>query len=107
METNQAVLTLAALAQAARLEVFRLLVQAGPAGMCAGDIAAATGIAPSSLSFHLKELRHAQLVQQQASGRFLIYSANFSVAAALLAFLSANCCAGQACALPNSASVQE
>jgi DNA-binding transcriptional ArsR family regulator len=105
METNQAVTTLAALAQASRLDVFRLLVQAGADGMAAGKISAATGIAPSSLSFHLKELSHAQLLTQRQEGRFVIYSANFAAASALVAFLSAHCCDGQACEFSPSSPV--
>ena len=99
METNQAVTTLTALAQASRLDVFRLLVQAGEGGMAAGKISAATCIAPSSLSFHLKELSHAGLLTQRQEGRFVIYSANFATAAALVAFLSEHCCSGQSCEL--------
>lgn len=100
METITAVTSLAALAHSSRLEIFRLLIQAGPAGMAAGQISTATGIAPSSLSFHLKELAQAQMVTAQQEGRFVIYTANFSQAADLVAFLTENCCAGQACELP-------
>lgn len=99
METKHAVAALAALAQESRLAVFRLLVQAGPDGMAAGKISAALGVPPSSLSFHLKELTHAGMVRSRQEGRFVIYEANFSAAAALVAFLSENCCAGQACDL--------
>ena len=99
METKTAVTALAALAQESRLTVFRLLVQAGSSGMAAGKIGEAAGIPPSSLSFHLKELAHAGMVTSRQEGRFVIYEANFSQAAALVAFLSDNCCGGQACDL--------
>ena len=94
METSTAVAALAALAQESRLAVFRLLVQAGPAGMAAGTISAAADIPPSSLSFHLKQLSHAGLVTSRQESRFVIYEANFEAAAALVAFLTENCCAG-------------
>jgi arsenate reductase len=99
MEAKTAVTALAALAQESRLTVFRLLVQAGSSGMAAGKIGEAAGIPPSSLSFHLKELAHAGMVTSRQEGRFVIYEANFSQAAALVAFLSDNCCGGQACDL--------
>ena len=102
MEINTAVTALAALAHHSRLAIFRLLVQAGSAGMAAGQISTATGIAPSSLSFHLKELSHANLLSARQEGRFVIYAANFSQAADLVAYLTENCCAGQACELPCS-----
>lgn len=100
METSNAVAALAALAQESRLAVFRLLIQAGPTGMAAGKISEAAGIPPSSLSFHLKELAHADMVTSRQEGRFVIYAANFSTAADLVAFLTENCCDGQACDLP-------
>lgn len=99
MEIKDAVTSLAALAQESRLAVFRLLVQAGPVGMAAGKISESTGIPPSSLSFHLKELLHAGMVMSRQEGRFVIYQANFSTAADLVAFLTENCCGGQACDL--------
>jgi DNA-binding transcriptional ArsR family regulator len=97
MEMKAAVIALAALAQESRLTVFRLLVQAGPAGLAAGRISEATGIAPSSLSFHLKELAHAGLITARQDGRFVIYSANFTCAAQLVAYLMENCCGGDRC----------
>ena len=99
METKNAVAALAALAQDSRLAVFRLLVQAGPAGMAAGKISETTGIPPSSLSFHLKELTHANMVASRQEGRFVIYEANFSTINSLVTFLSDNCCGGQSCEL--------
>ncbi|MBW4047407.1 MAG: winged helix-turn-helix transcriptional regulator [Proteobacteria bacterium] len=97
METQQALSALAALAHESRLRVFRTLVQAGPAGMAAGQISEATGIVPSSLSFHLKELNHASLVSSRQAGRFVIYVAQFGAMNALLAFLTDNCCGGNPC----------
>ena len=97
METKFAVLALAAIAQESRLAVFRALVQAGPDGLSAGKVGERTGIAPSSLSFHLKELSHAAMVTSRQEGRFVIYTANFSTMTALLGFLTENCCGGQSC----------
>jgi DNA-binding transcriptional ArsR family regulator len=88
---------LAALAQQSRLAVFRALVQAGPQGMAAGAIAKRTRMAPSSLSFHLKELNHAGLVKARQDGRFIFYSANFATMNAVLSYLTENCCGGEAC----------
>jgi DNA-binding transcriptional ArsR family regulator len=97
METKDAITSLAALAQESRLAVFRLLVQAGPDGLAASRIAEELGIPPSSLSFHLKELMHANLVSQKKDGRSLIYSANFKTMNTLLGFLTENCCGGNPC----------
>ena len=97
METKAVVTALAALAQDSRLAIFRVLVQAGPAGLAAGKISELTGIAPSSLSFHLKELSHADMVDAQQAGRFVIYTANFATMNALLGFLTDNCCGGNPC----------
>ena len=97
MEMNDAVRSLSALAAASRLSVFRLLVQAGSDGMPAGRISEATGIAPSSLSFHLKELTHAGLARSRQEGRFVIYTANYETMNALLGYLTDNCCEGQPC----------
>jgi DNA-binding transcriptional ArsR family regulator len=91
------VLALTALAQSSRLAIFRLLVQVGEAGMPAGKIAERLEIAPSSLSFHLKELVHAEMILQKQEGRFLIYSANYTRMKAVLGFLSENCCNGNSC----------
>jgi len=97
MDNKSTIAALAALAQESRLAVFRLLVQAGPEGMAATRIAEHLGIAPSSLSFHLKELTHAELVTQTKAGRSLIYSANFSTMNSLIGFLTENCCGGNVC----------
>jgi ArsR family transcriptional regulator len=97
METKQALSALAALAQESRLAAYRLLVQAGPAGMAASKVAEALDIAPSSLSFHLKELTHANLVIPRQEGRFVIYVAHFETMNCLLGFLTENCCGGNPC----------
>jgi len=97
METRQAITALGALAQESRLAVFRLLVRAGPQGMAASKIAEHVGIAPSSLSFHLKELSIAGLVSGRQEGRFVIYAANFDAMNDLVGFLTDNCCGGNPC----------
>ena len=97
MEANDVVLALAALAQSSRLGIFRALVQAGPAGLTPGDLSAQLDVAGNTLSFHLKELTHADLVSQERAGRNLIYRARFDRMQQLLAYLSDNCCQGNAC----------
>lgn len=97
MDTKPALAALAALAQESRLATFRLLVQAGPAGLPATRIAEALGTPPSSLSFHLKELSHANLIVPRQEGRFIIYAANFDTMNGLLGFLTENCCGGNPC----------
>jgi ArsR family transcriptional regulator len=100
MEKTDAVAALAALAQDNRLDVFRLLVQAGPEGMPAGEIANALKIAPNTLTFHFDRLRAAELVSVRRDGRSLIYAARFETMNALLGYLTENCCKGaaEACA---------
>src|SRR5215470_2294859 len=102
MEKTDAVVALAALAQDNRLDVFRLLVQAGPEGMPAGGVAEALGLAPNTLSFHFDRLRQAGLVTVRREGRSMIYAARFETMNALLGYLTENCCAGSsdACAPP-------
>lgn len=94
MDTNSAVAALSAIAQANRLEVFRLLVEAGPDGLAAGEIAERLGIAAPTLSFHLAQLKHAGLVHQRRDGRSLIYATNYDGMSALMGFLTENCCGG-------------
>jgi ArsR family transcriptional regulator len=98
MEKTYAVAALAALAQHNRLDVFRLLVQAGPQGMPAGAVAEALGLAPNTLTFHFDRLRMAGLVNVRREGRSMIYAAQFDTMNALLGFLTANCCGGVSCA---------
>jgi DNA-binding transcriptional ArsR family regulator len=104
MDTRAAVRSLAALAQDSRLEVFRLLVQAGPDGLPAGEIAGHLGIPASTLSFHVKALSHAGLIESRQESRFIYYSANFAGMNGLIAFLGENCCGGRSCASASSAS---
>ena len=89
---------MAALAQDNRLDVFRLLVQAGPAGLPAGEVASALDVAPSTLTFHFDRLRMAGLVNVRRDGRSMIYAAQFETMNALLGFLTENCCGGAQCA---------
>src|SRR5215467_3568056 len=98
MESKDAVVALGALAQSSRLEVYRILVQAGPEGMPASEIAEHLGIPANTLSFHLKNLSHAGLIQSRQDGRFVIYSTNYDQMTALLGFLTENCCGGKGCA---------
>lgn len=98
MDSKNTIAALGALAQESRLAVFRLLVQLGPQGMAATKIGTELGIAPSSMSFHLKELVHANLISARQEGRFVIYSANFDVMNEVLSFLTENCCSGDTCA---------
>lgn len=98
MTEQQAVRALAALAQQSRLQIFRQLVGAGPAGMTPSQLAEALGVTASTLSFHLKELVHADLVTQERDGRHLIYRAAFGPMGALMSFLTAHCCQGEPCA---------
>src|SRR3954466_9514102 len=93
MNAQQAVASLAALSQESRLHIYRLLVEAGPTGMSGGEIGASGRAPPATLSFHLKELFHAQLVASRQEGRFVFYSANFERMNGLLAYLTENCCA--------------
>lgn len=97
MEMKSAVVALAALAQETRLSIFRLLVEAGPEGFCAGDIGARLGVPAATLSFHLAQLANAGLVQARQRGRFIFYSANFEAMNGIVAFLTENCCGGRPC----------
>ena len=94
METLEAVTALAALAQDNRLDIFRLLVQAGPDGMAAGQVAERLGLAPNTLTFHFDRLRIAGLVSVRRDGRSMIYAARFETMNGLLSFLTENCCQG-------------
>ena len=97
MEEKAAVAALAALAQGMRLRIFRALVGAGPQGMTPGSLSATLDVPASTLSFHLKELMHADLVSQERDGRKLIYRPALAQMTELLSYLSAHCCMGVAC----------
>lgn len=94
MEVNEAVSSLAALAHAGRLAIFRSLVNAGPQGLPAGEVSRRLGVAPNTLSANLTVLRHAGLAASRREGRSIVYSARFDRMAELLAFLMQDCCGG-------------
>ena len=96
MKKPHALAALAALAQDNRLDVFRLLVEAGPEGMSAGAVADALRLAPNTLTFHFDRLREAGLVTVRRNGRSMIYAARYDTMNALLAYLTENCCQGRA-----------
>src|SRR5712691_9380388 len=100
MEKSDAVAALAALAQDNRLDIFRLLVQAGPEGLSAGRVAEVLDLAPNTLTFHFDRLRGAGLVTVRREGRSMIYAARYEAMNTLLAYLTENCCRGapDACA---------
>ena len=96
MEKTNALAALAALAQDNRLDVFRLLVEAGLEGLAAGDIAQALDLAPNTLTFHFDRLRAAGLITVRRDGRSMIYAPCFDTMNALLSYLTENCCEGRA-----------
>ncbi len=102
---NAAVEQLAALGNASRLSVFRLLVKAGPTGLSAGIIAERLRLPPATLSFHLASLHHAGLLSSRQESRFVYYSVDFTVVDGLLAYLVEDCCQGVEC-LPKTAAVR-
>ncbi|AXW64159.1 transcriptional regulator (plasmid) [Ralstonia solanacearum] len=106
MEQTDVIRSLAALAHDLRLQVFRMLVVAGPAGMTPGAISEQLDVPGATLSFHLKELMNARLVTQERDGRHLIYRAAFDHMDAVLGFLTANCCQGQPCLETSATSCQ-
>ena len=97
METTQAVEALAALAQSSRLQIYRLLVEAGPDGMAAGRIGEQLNLPPATLSFHLSQLTRAGLARSRQEGRFVIYSADYTSMNSLVGYLTENCCGGRVC----------
>ena len=104
MDTRQAVDKLAALAQETRLRIFRVLVEAGDAGMNATAIAEALELAPATLSFHVAQLARAGLVEARQESRFIFYSVNYGAMDDLIAYLAKNCCQGEGC-LPQATAV--
>lgn len=105
METLSAAESLAALGHETRLAIFRALVQIGPEGLNAGAIGEKLGLAPATLSFHLSHLSRVGLIRGRQESRFIFYSADYGAMDALIAFLTANCCQGEAC-LPKTASCE-
>lgn len=97
MKSNDAIKTLAALAQATRLDIYRLLVQKGPEGLAATAIAEKLGLPNATLSFHIKGLTQAGLVTARQDSRFIFYAANYPAMNALVGFLTENCCGGADC----------
>lgn len=96
MEILTATTALSALAQESRLEIFRFLVQAGKNGVPAGKIGERLDLPLSTLSFHLNQLKQAGLILCRREGRTLFYSANYECMNDLMAYLTENCCQGQA-----------
>lgn len=101
MHKEQALTALSAIAQSARLDIFRCLVQAGPEGMAAGVLSESLQIANSTLSFHLKALTHANLISARQESRFIYYTANYAQMNDLLAYLTENCCGGNTRCCPD------
>jgi len=104
MDTLNAAEILSALGHESRLSIFRLLVEAGPAGINAGAIGEQLGIQPATASFHLAHLARVGLIQGERESRFIHYSASYETMDELIAFLTNNCCQGQAC-LPKTAQI--
>ena len=104
METLNATELLAALSHESRLTIFRMLVEAGPEGMNASVIGEQLGIPAPTLSFHLAHLRRVGLIRSERESRFIHYSADYTAMDELIAFLTHNCCQGDAC-LPKTAAV--
>ena len=106
MKSNDVITGLGALAQESRLALFRLLVKRGPEGYAPGQLSEKLGVPAPTLSFHLKELQRAGLIEARREGRFIYYSPNFAHMNQLLEFLTDNCCSladedcGAACAAP-------
>lgn len=107
MKTPDVLSALAALAHEHRLAIFRLLVEKGPDGLPAGEIAERIGLVPSSLTFHLQHLARAGLITQTRVGRQLIYATDFGVMNALVGYLTENCCGGAGCTRAPAARANE
>ena len=102
MNAQQTVTALAALAQDNRLAIFRSLVVAGNRGLTPGVLSQQLGLAPATLSFHLKELLHADLLRKRQEGRFIHYQANFDAMNGVIAYLTENCCQGENCGVASA-----
>lgn len=108
MELANAARMLSAIGHPMRLQAYRLLMQAGPAGLPAGQLAQALEMAPSSLNFHLKEMISAGLIASRQEGRFVIYATAFPAMTELMQFLTDNCCGGNPCLpIPSDPCAQE
>ena len=94
MDKSRAIAGFAALSQETRLAIVRLLVRAGPDGVPAGDVAQAVKVSASNVSFHLKELEHAGLIEARREARSIIYNANYDTLRDLIGFLMKDCCGG-------------
>ena len=103
MKMNQILIALAALAQETRLSVYRLLVEHAPEGLTAGEVAEKLGVAPASLSFHLKELTRAGLIVPRPEGRFVWYTADLDAMNGVVGYLTENCCRSSAVCDPKCA----
>jgi DNA-binding transcriptional ArsR family regulator len=103
MKSAQVVKALAALAQPTRLELFRLLVVQGAEGMAAGQVAEKLKVSPATMSFHFRTLSHAGLIESRQDGRFIYYTANFTVMNGMVDYLTENCCGGnvESCKVPS------
>jgi ArsR family transcriptional regulator, arsenate/arsenite/antimonite-responsive transcriptional repressor len=103
MKKPDALAALSALAQENRLDAYRLLVQAGPEGVSAGEVATSLGLSPNTLTFHFDRLREAGLVTVRRDGRSMIYAAQYDTMNALLGYLTENCCGGATACAPAAA----
>ncbi len=103
IKSAQVVKALSALAQPTRLAIFRLLVVNGHEGMAAGQVAEKLKVSPATMSFHFKTLSHAGLIESRQDGRFIYYTANFTVMNGMVDYLTENCCGGNAdaCNVPS------
>jgi ArsR family transcriptional regulator len=106
MQSKVAVTALAALAHSSRLALYRVLVQAGPEGVSPGSLSERLDIPAPTLSFHLKALSHAGLIDDRREGRNIFYSANYAHMNALVGFLTDNCCEGKSCKASLTASTR-
>lgn len=97
MEPDNVIASLSALAHETRLKVFRNLVQAGPLGLAAGELARRLEVAPATLTFHLKELMHSGLATSRRDGRSIIYTADYDAMESVIGYLTENCCRESAC----------
>jgi DNA-binding transcriptional ArsR family regulator len=103
IKSAQVVKALSALAQPTRLAIFRLLVVQGAEGMAAGQVAEKLKVSPATMSFHFRTLSHAGLIESRQDGRFIYYTANFTVMNGMVDYLTENCCGGnvESCNMPN------